>query len=301
LRELLEEDAAPILGARAELTRHGRFPLLLKLIDAGDVLSVQVHPDDDAAHRLDEPDTGKTEMWHVLEADSGSTVICGLAPEVAAERFSNAVLDGSVEALMNRFAVREDTSIFVPAGTVHAIGGGILLAEIQQNSDLTYRLYDYNRLDAQGNPRPLHIEKGIEVTDFASAYGGPAHPLARDNGHARIAVLAACRYFAAEEIVATDGFSRALRGASFHLLLVKHGVLTVEGVEAAHTLRAGEAVMVPAEVERYTVHGDGCLLDYYVPELRGDIVEPLLRAGHSQRAIASLGGVPETSDLAKVL
>ena len=124
LRQLLEADETAILGSRPSLTIHGRFPLLLKILDAADVLSVQVHPDDDAANRLGEPDVGKTEMWHVLQADPGSELICGLEASVTASSLAGAIEDGSIETQMTRFPAAEGTSLFVPAGTVHAICGG---------------------------------------------------------------------------------------------------------------------------------------------------------------------------------
>ena len=137
LGQLLEADAPGLLGTCAKATVHGRFPLLLKILDAHDVLSVQAHPDDACAERLGEPDVGKTEMWHVLDAEPGSELICGLDPGAGGEAFAAAVRNGSLEDLMVRFAVTEGDSVFVPAGTVHAIGRGILLAEIQQELDIS--------------------------------------------------------------------------------------------------------------------------------------------------------------------
>ncbi len=298
LRELLEHDAPAILGSRAPLTIHGRFPLLLKLLDSAQPLSVQVHPNDEDAKRLGEPDVGKTEMWHVFQAAPGSELICGMDPKVERDAFAQAVGDGSVEQLMTSFKVEEGTSTFVAAGTVHAIGGGILLAEIQQNSDITYRLYDWGRLQDDGTPRQLHVDKGIEVIHFGSPHGGAASPLAYGVEGGTCTVLAACRYFSAELLEIDGRFERATRGESFHIVLAKSGAVSiaVKG-EAAIALLPGETVLVPAACAAYTLKGQGQCLDYYVPDLAQDITAPLQQAGHAADAIVRLGGDPASSDL----
>ncbi|MBM3290832.1 MAG: mannose-6-phosphate isomerase, partial [Candidatus Hydrogenedentes bacterium] len=169
LHDLIEEDAEALLGPGVKLTPHGRFPLLLKLLDSTDVLSVQVHPDDATAAALGEPDVGKTEMWHVLHADPGAELICGLRPGTTPDQMRAAIASGTLERHLVRFTVKPGDSVYVPAGTVHAIGKGIVLAEIQQNSDLTYRLYDWSRVDASGKARELHVEKGLRATRFFPA------------------------------------------------------------------------------------------------------------------------------------
>ena len=138
------------------------FPLLVKLIDAGDRLSVQVHPDD-AYAAAKENDRGKTEMWYILEAEPGAALVCGLKPGRTKENFAAAVKAGRVEDELTKIPVKPGETYFIPAGMPHAIGGGILLAEIQQNCDLTYRIYDYNRLGNDGKPRELHTEKALDV------------------------------------------------------------------------------------------------------------------------------------------
>jgi len=297
LRELLGQAPRAILGSRARLTIHGRFPLLLKLLDSAQPLSVQVHPDDDDAKRLGEPDVGKTEMWHVFHAEPGSELICGLHSGVKKETFAQAVEDGSIENLMMRFEVAAGTSAFVAAGMVHAIGSGILLAEIQQNSDLTYRIYDWGRLQPDGTPRELHIGKALEVIHFGSVHGGPVRPLSYSAQGASCSVLAACRYFAAELVYLTDTFERDTRGESFHILLAKSGELAVADNAGELPLRPGQAVLVSGHAHRFTLTGRGECLDYYVPDLERDIITPLRDAGHLPDAIVRLGGDPATSDL----
>jgi mannose-6-phosphate isomerase len=298
LHELLDAHGNTLLGTHAQPTVHGRFPLLLKLLDARDVLSVQVHPDDATAARLGEPDVGKTEMWHVLEAAPGSELICGLHEGAGPDDVQGAVADGSLPDRMVSFPVEPGDSVFVPAGTVHAIGGGILLAEIQQNSDLTYRLYDWGRLDDAGNARELHVEKSLESIHFGSSHRGKAEPLAYESGGTRRTVLAACRYFAAERVEVAGPSARETHGRSFHILLAVSGAPEVACEGTACGMRPGEAVLVPGCAPGFALRGDGVVLDYYVPNLRADVVEPLLAAGHDRDAIARLGGDPRESDLA---
>jgi mannose-6-phosphate isomerase len=259
LHDLVTEHPQALLGRLASPTPFGRFPLLLKLLDAREVLSVQVHPDDACAKRLGEPDAGKTEMWYVLDAEPGSELICGLDPGLAPEAFVDAVRDGSIARRVCRYPVHAGSALLVPAGVVHALGAGVVLAEIQQNSNLTYRLYDWERTDANGVPRSLHVEKALAAIHF-----GERHPGLADCGlRARRDVLAACPYFAAERIEVEGVVERLTHGDSFHIVLAVHGAIEVEGVR----LRTGEAALVPAECPLFRVSGTGVFLDYYVPEL----------------------------------
>lgn len=289
LRQLLDDDAGAVLGSRAALTVHGRFPLLLKLLDSAEALSVQVHPDDAAAARLGEPDVGKTEMWYVLDADPESNLICGLHPGATPEAFEQGMQDGSIEELMVRFPAPPGTSVFVEAGTVHAIGPGMLLAEIQQNSDLTYRIYDWGRVDGQGKSRELHVDKALAVTAFAGARGGETTPLACDAGGYQREILSACRYFAAELLEVEGSITRETGGRSFHLVMATTGEINVAAGGTETTLKAGETAMVPGAEGAFQLSGRGQVLDYYVPDVERDIVAPLTRAGHGMEVIAQLG------------
>ena len=288
-RSLIERDARAILGQLPQLTPQGRFPLLLKLIDAADVLSVQVHPDDDCASRLGEPDAGKTEMWHVLHAGSGGELICGLQPGVTAEELRQAVADGTVDRLMLHHPASEGLSLLVPAGSVHSIGAGVMLAEIQENSDLTYRLYDWNRLDEQGNPRPLHIDKAFDAIHFGAPPPKPSQQIDYDCDGARCSVLAACPYFAAELIELDGQFHRLTNGRSFHILLVKNGTIQVAAGKDVTTLAHGESALVSGESWLFELSGTGAILDYYVPDLATDVVGKLEKAGYALDQIKSLG------------
>lgn len=290
LSQLLTLDAAALLGTRVKPTRHGRFPLLLKILDAANTLSVQVHPDDACAAQLGEPDVGKTEMWHVLQADPGAYLICGLATEANPDTFAQAMKNGTLESLMTRISITGEASVLVPAGAVHAIGAGLVLAEIQQNSDLTYRLYDWNRCDTEGKPRTLHIEKAMQAIHFGVRHPGLAKPLTYEFQDARREVLAACPYFATELITISNDYQVPESKESFHILLVKQGPLYISDQNTTFTLHPGNAILLPASSEKITITGTGAFLDYYVPDIERDILTPLLRNGYNREQIQALCG-----------
>ncbi len=296
LRDLLSDHTNQLLGHRAKLTIHGRFPLLFKLLDAADYLSVQVHPDDHDAKRLNEPDVGKTEMWHVLEAAQDSELICGMLQGTDPASLADAIHEGTVEEHLSSFAAKSGTTVFVPAGTVHAIGKNILLAEIQQNSDITYRVYDWKRLQPDGQPRELHIEKALEVIHFGEQRTTASTPLDIKHPSCKQTILGACKYFAAERFKLEGDYNRATRGDSFHLLLGIAGDLEVHSGDAVRELSTGTALMIPGERESYSVHGAGEYLAYYVPDLQRDIIDPLTRSGHTSSSIAALGSISDTPE-----
>ena len=183
------------------------------------------------------------------------------------------------------------TSVFVPAGTVHAIGGGLVLAEIQQNSDLTYRLYDWGRADSEGKPRELHVAKALEAIHFGvdGVDGADGVDLTYDCDGARVTVLAACRHFAAELVEVADSFRRDTRGETFHIVLCTSGSLVFgEGGKEDVALGPGEALLVPGAARCFEAAGRGAFLDYYVPDQQRDVVQPLLEEGHGAGDIGRL-------------
>jgi mannose-6-phosphate isomerase len=171
LRQLMEQDAAALLGENAP--KYKRFPWLIKFLDAHDWLSVQVHPDEQAVAKLWPGEGSKTEAWFVLDAAPGSRIYAGLRPGVDERKLRGAVAAGKVTDCLHWFEPRPGDFVFLPAGTVHAVGGGVLIAEIQQTSDATFRLFDWNRRDAQGRSRPLHIEESLTSIHWDQ---GPVEP-----------------------------------------------------------------------------------------------------------------------------
>lgn len=299
ISNLLDDDERGILGTLASRTRHGRFPLMLKLIEAAEALSVQVHPDDATAAELGEDDVGKTEMWHVLEAASGAPLYCGISPEIQCEDFARAIAEQRLDSCLEIREVAAGDSVFVAAGTVHAIGGGILLAEIQQNSNVTYRVYDWGRVGADGRPRALHVEKALRAIHFGVSPAQPAIPLAKSaSTGGEIHVLAACRHFATEKVALSGECPGDTCGSSFHLLLPIEGDIAVETADACADLHPGAATLVPAGCGTYALRGQGVCLRYYVPGLTRDIIAPLRDAGHGDEDIRRLAGPSADNDLA---
>lgn len=170
LTELMAEYGAALLGEK--IAAGNGFPLLLKILDAQDILSVQVHPDDGFA-AVHEGSVGKNEVWYILKAEPGAKIVYGLRPEVTKEDFVSALKRGQLAACLNEVAVRPGEIYPVPPGLVHALGKGIMVVELQQNSDLTYRIYDWDRVDAGGQPRPLHVDKALQVIEFGLTPPGP--------------------------------------------------------------------------------------------------------------------------------
>lgn len=288
LRALMQENNAAILGTRVKPTADGRFPLLLKLIDAGDVLSVQVHPDDAQAAALHEPDGGKTEMWYILDAEQDSRLFVGLCPDVTREAMATAVAQGNADQLMHSFPVKGGDSVFVASGIIHAIGAGILLAEIQQNSDITYRLYDWNRKDAQGNFRQLHVEQALQVINFDAPPKEPGQPLRYEKDGCIHEVLAACSYFATEKLLLHEA-TTFKNNNNFHIIHAIENEVHITGDNTTCLLKRGEAALIPANERQWTIKTEKPVLHYFVPNIQEDIVAPLQRQGYSKTQIHALG------------
>ena len=230
-----------------------RFPLLVKFIDAGDRLSVQVHPDDAYASRV-ENDSGKTEMWVIVAAEPGSTIVYGLADGVSREEFARAALEKRLDDVMMTLPVQAGDCFFIPAGMVHAIGGGILIAEIQQNSDLTYRVYDYDRRGADGKLRELHTETAMEVVRPYTEAEVDAIRFAR--GCAEGDLLANSKYFKAyaRDIVG-EGILFASSDSFVSVLCVGgEGVVSFEGEE--YPISRGDSYFLPAGMGECSLRGD---------------------------------------------
>lgn len=289
LHTLMEHNGAALMGSLPRPTQAGRFPLMLKLLDCREVLSVQVHPDDALSKQLGESDGGKTEMWYFLHTEAGAKIICGCKPEAGPAAMETAAREGGMAELLQQWEVKPGDAALVRAGTVHALAAGLLAAEIQQTSDVTYRLYDWDRVDAQGKPRELHLERGMRCVNWARAFPGLANPLPRKMEHDRRAVLGACEYFAAER-VEVDGAAHAWEtgGRSFRVLLGLEGEIGIMSGGDEEPLLPGQALLVAGAEPGYISEGEGAYLDYYVPDLERDVMGPLLEAGHQEQAVRAL-------------
>ncbi|MBR5782631.1 MAG: class I mannose-6-phosphate isomerase [Clostridia bacterium] len=215
-------------------------PILIKLIDARDKLSVQVHPDNDYALRV-EGEPGKTEMWYIVDHEPGAQLIYGFKRKLSREEFECRIRDNTLDEVMNYVPVHKGDVFFIPAGTLHAIGAGILIAEIQQNSNTTYRVSDYGRLGADGKPRPLHVEKALDVTKTEPPtvpYGQIGNTINYPFGTVR--QLANCEYFTVDHITLHGLYQPQTE--NFVHLLVLDGEITVGDIKAAK----GGSIYIPA-------------------------------------------------------
>lgn len=222
----------------------GQFPLLLKYLDCNRVLSVQVHPDDEYGAQMPEPDLGKTEAWYIVASTPESLVYAGLKSGVDQAAFREAIEAGETDKVLHAFHPEPGDCLFIPAGTVHALGAGLLVAEIQQSSDTTFRLFDWNRVGADGNPRPLHIQQALDVTDYAL---GPVQPRKSDPARSGWQSLVECDKFVLRSLEC--GEATVGGGPKFQIVTVPRGTLTLRLGEETRTLVTGETVFVPANLD----------------------------------------------------
>lgn len=255
LDEAIEIYMGDLVGDKVYNRFGTRFPLLLKIIDAAQDLSIQVHPDDELAQRRGMP-CGKTEMWYVIEAEPGARLISGFRREVDPEEYRAALAAGRLEELLHTEQPAKGDVFFLPAGRVHALGRGLMVAEIQQASDCTYRIYDYNRRDADGNLRQLHTEEAMDAIDF-SAIGD--HASTRYQARAdETTTLAHCPYFTTSLISLTHPLRKNLEDVdTFVVYLCVEGLAAVKSMETIVPMHAGECVLVPAVAESVELFCEG--------------------------------------------
>lgn len=222
--------AMPVEWAGIKMNTKAAFPLLVKFLFPDQWLSVQVHPDDDYArkHEAAAGGMGKTEMWHAISARQGASVLVGLKSKIKAAEFRKKIKDGTVEECLERLPVAPGDSIFVPAGTVHTIGPGMVLCEIQENSDITYRVFDYNRKGPDGKLRALHVEKALAVTRFGPQTGGKTQTMQRERTGRTVTLCAACKYFATEKWEVIGRVNRATTLEHFELFVILSGAGRIE-------------------------------------------------------------------------
>lgn len=230
------------------------FPILIKFIDAKDRLSVQVHPSDEYSLK-NNGEYGKTEMWYVMDCDEGATLYYGFNREITKEEFRERIDKNTILEVLNEVPVKKGDVFFIESGTVHAIGKGILICEIQQNSNTTYRVYDYDRRDACGNLRELHIEQAIEVSDLVP-------PLKKEMGSEN--TLASCKYFTVEKYDIKDRLEIKITEESFKSVIVLSGSGELEYDGGKLTFEKGESIFVPAEDCVVNIKGECEVIVSYV-------------------------------------
>ena len=250
LSEYIDKAGKSVLGT--DCKKFENFPILIKLIDAKDNLSVQVHPDNEYAQRV-EGEYGKTEMWYIVDCDEGATLLYGFKDTITKDEFAQRIADNTLLEVTNAVPVKKGDVFFIQAGTLHAIGKGILIAEIQQNSNTTYRIYDYGRVGKDGKPRELHVEKAKDVTDLCPAKAYPETPVEQKDGYTS-KLLSSCDYFTT---YAVDVDSKAVLEAdekSFLSLLILDGECEITADDTVKA-KKGDSIFVPAGTGKVIVDG----------------------------------------------
>jgi len=267
------------------------FPLLVKFLFTSQKLSVQVHPQDAYARRH-EQSFGKTEMWHVLRADLDATLAIGFRQDMVSEfsqdknALRSAVENGEIEQMLDWISVKAGDTFFVPAGTVHAIGPGLVICEIQQNSDITYRLYDYHRHGADGKLRPLHVDKALDVLDRQQR-GGKTTPLELQQKPYLRNLLTACPYFVTERVVIEKPFPYKA-SANGEIWVGLEGELDFETEKDSVSCVKGEVVVLPAGLETITIHPkwQSVFLRTYPPRQGSNLLEEFQTMGWSEKELS---------------
>jgi mannose-6-phosphate isomerase len=259
----------PVEWRGTSVPASGIFPILTKFIFSEEKLSVQVHPDDEyaAKHEISAGGVGKTEMWYALRARPGAEVLAGLKPHVTREQFRQAIADGTAEDCLEHVPLNEGEAIFIPARTAHTIGPGLVLCEIQQHSDLTYRVFDYNRRDAQGRGRELHIEKALGVMRFGPQTCGKLEPLRLDYAGAKEAIFVASPYFLTEKWQFNAAIMRTTSAERFDLVIVLQGAGEIAWEDGSADYGPAQAWLLPAALGTYRLNPTSytSLLRTFVP------------------------------------
>ncbi len=259
LKEYINRAGKQVLGTDCEAFEQ--FPILVKLIDAQERLSVQVHPNNDYALK-NEGEYGKTEMWYVVENEPGASLYYGFQKPITKAEFQQRIENNTLLEVLNKVEVHAGDVFFIDSGTLHAIGAGIVIAEIQQNSNTTYRIYDYGRIGADGKPRALHIAKALDVTKLEKPQRS-AKPQGEPEvlGGCTRTLLASCEYFTVYSMELSGEVQMDADTKSFHSLLCLSGEAVLQGGEGESlSIRKGDSAFVPAGMGRYTLNGKCKLL-----------------------------------------
>ncbi|MEG0774579.1 type I phosphomannose isomerase catalytic subunit [Clostridium sp.] len=253
LQELIDSYGEKILGNKIE---EETFPLLLKIINSKENLSIQVHPQDEYARKV-EKSMGKTEAWYVLEAEKGATIVLG-TKDCGKDEFHQGIKNDTLHQYINTIEVKKGEVYFIPSGMIHSIGRGITLVEIQENSDITYRVYDY------GRGREIHIEKSLDVIDF-SLNGCKTNPMVEEHSGYTKQTHCTCSYFALEEYKISISLSEEARGERFYIYTCVEGSGEIISKDYKETISYGESILIPASLGEYKLVGQMKVLKTYVP------------------------------------
>ena len=261
LIDLIAEFGSELLGESVMSRYNRKFPLLIKIIDANDNLSVQVHPDDALAKERHDS-LGKTEMWYIINSDENAKIYSGLNREISADEYEEHIKRGDFESLLAVHDSKPGDVFFLPAGRVHAIGAGNLLAEIQESSDITYRIYDYNRRDASGKERELHTELAKDAIDYKFYKNYKSEPIPESSDDYEIA---GCKHFKTRRLLVKGEKKLPLTPHSFTVLICVKGEVELEYEKGSRLLTEGHSLLLPAAMKEVKIKGVATLLLTHCP------------------------------------
>lgn len=259
LTQLIEENPNAILGTEVHSKFGNQFPLLFKYLDAREDLSIQVHPNDALAKERHNS-FGKTEMWYVMQADADSNIIVGFKEDSSQEEYLKHLNDNSLLSILDTVPVKKGHAYFLETGTVHAIGAGLLIAEIQQTSDITYRLYDFDRKDAHGNTRELHVDLALEAINYKKF--DTRKPYLEEENQSNSIVN--CPYFTTNFIPLTEEMKVGKTGNSFTVYMCIDGTFELEYDKTIYSYKQGDTVLIPAAMDYYILTGKASILEIYI-------------------------------------
>ena len=290
LKEVINAEGEKLLGSALSKDAVKKFPLLIKFLDINDRLSVQVHPGNEYAAEHTSDETGKNEIWYIIDAEEDAQLIYGIDSEVRREDFAAAIKEGRLSQHLKKINVSAGDVIYIPPGTVHSTLGGILTVEIQQNSDTTYRVYDWNRVGNDGKPRELHIESALDVIDFGREQYDKVTGLEIQNEGYKRKILAACPSFITELLEIETTYQTQTVGERFYSLICLEGAAIINYENKKTELRAGETVLVPAQLGSYQINGQAKVILSYLKN-PAQLKSELRKAGYKDQDLAKIAGV----------
>jgi mannose-6-phosphate isomerase len=259
LTEVIDEAPNEILGTEVHERFGKQFPLLFKYLDAREDLSIQVHPNDALAKKRHNS-FGKTEMWYIMQADPDARIIVGFKEDSNATEFVSKLKSNELLSILDSVNVKEGDVFFLETGTVHAIGAGLVVAEIQQTSDITYRIYDFDRVDAQGNTRELHVDLALEAMNYEKVDTRREY-LEEEN---QSNTIVNCPYFTTNFIPLTEATTISKTGNSFTVYMCIDGAFEIEYNKDIYQYQKGDTVLIPATMDYYVINGKASILEIYI-------------------------------------
>lgn len=256
LTDILAQYPEEVLGTKVHKQFGTQFPLLFKFLDANKTLSIQVHPNDELAKKRHNS-FGKTEMWYVMQADEGSRIIVGFKEKSSQEQYLEHLENKDLIEILNEVEVKKGDVFFLETGTIHAIGAGIVLAEIQQTSDITYRIYDWDRVDAQGKLRELHVEEALDAMNY-NVTDAQKHYTTLEN---KSNVMVNCPYFTTSYLPLNGSTGVSKDGSSFTVYICTEGEFSVEIGTEKYTFKKGDTILIPAVLKVFILSGEATLLE----------------------------------------